>query len=78
MTGSGKGSGDHWLKPEELISLQEAAKRCGLSASHLRLQVRKGEIWGMKAGRDWLTTERAVREYLSRDIKPGPKKSPKT
>ena len=58
---------------DELISLSEAAELTGLSASHLRLVVRQGEIWGRKLGRNWLTTEQAVREYLAQEIKPGPK-----
>lgn len=58
---------------DELISLSEAANRTGLSASHLRLLVRQGDIWGRKVGRNWLTTEQAVREYLAQGNKPGPK-----
>ena len=58
---------------KDLISLHEAAKLSGLSASHLRLLVRQKEIWGIKVGRDWLTTEQAVQEYLARNRKPGPK-----
>ena len=58
---------------DDLISLSEAAKRTGLSASHLRLVVRRGEVWGRKLGRNWLTTEQAVRDYLAQEHKPGPK-----
>jgi excisionase family DNA binding protein len=57
----------------ELISLSEAAKISGLSPSHLRLLVNQGEIWGKKFGRNWLTTEKAVREYMKRERRPGPK-----
>jgi excisionase family DNA binding protein len=74
MSSSGKGSGRLELAPGDLISLQKAAGRTGLSASHLRLLVRQGKVWGIKVGRDWLTTERAVREYLAGDRRPGPKK----
>ena len=60
---------------DDLISLNEAAKQSGLSPGYLRILVRKGEIWGKKFGRNWVTTGEAVREYLARDIKPGrPKK----
>ena len=52
---------------EELISLREAAERSGLSASHLRLLVRRGDIWGMKLGRNWVTTAQAVEQYVARD-----------
>ena len=39
----------------ELISLQEAAEVSGLSAGHLRLLVSRGDLWGMKLGRNWVT-----------------------
>jgi hypothetical protein len=58
---------------DELITLQEATKISGLSQRHLRLLVSQGELWGQKLGRDWFTTELAVRGYLARDRRPGPK-----
>ena len=62
----------------DLISLQEAAKRSGLSASHIRLLIRSGEVWGLKIGWNWVTTVKAVREYQARAHRPGrPKKSGK-
>ena len=60
---------------DELISLTEAAAISGLSPSHLRLLVSSDEMWGMKIGRNWVTTNKAVLEYLARDRKPGPKPS---
>ena len=68
---STEGSSQHSL--DELISLKDAAELSGLSHSHLRLLVRKGEIWGKKMGRDWFTNAQAVQEYLARDRRPGPK-----
>jgi excisionase family DNA binding protein len=59
---------------DNLLSLREAAERCGLSSSHLRLLVRSGDIWGRKLGRNWVTTEQAVNEYLARNPRPGPKR----
>ena len=50
----------------DLISLQKAAKLTGLTPGHIRLLVRNGEIWGMKFGRNWVTTEEAVKEYQAR------------
>ena len=47
---------------DELVSLKEAAELSGLSASHLRLLVSRGDIWGKKLGRNWVTTARAVEE----------------
>ena len=61
---------------KRLISLAQAAKLSGLSRSHLRMLVRQGTVWGVKMGRDWLTTEAAVRKYLATNPRPGPK--PKT
>ena len=62
---------------DELISLSEAANFSGLSISYLRRLVTNGEIWGEKIGRNWVTTEIAVNEFLARDRKPGrkPKKN---
>ncbi len=58
---------------QKLISLAEAAELSGLSAGHLRLLVSRGTIWGTKIGRNWVTTEETVREYLAKDRRPGPK-----
>ena len=59
---------------DDLISLQQAAKLSGLSQGHLSLLIRNSELWGTKlGGRNWFTSEQAVREYLARDLKPGPK-----
>lgn len=61
---------------DELIPLNEAAEQTGISASHLRLLVRRNEIWGRKLGRNWITTKKAVDEYLAHEHKPGPKPKP--
>jgi hypothetical protein len=58
---------------DELISTNEAASISGFSQEHIALLLRKGEIWGKKIGRNWVTTKRAVQEYLARDRRPGPK-----
>lgn len=72
MSGSdNKGSEQPSL--DKLISLKKAAKLCGLSYSHLRRLARDGEIWAIKPGNIWLTTEQAVRAYQARDNRPGPK-----
>ena len=57
----------------DLISLAKAAELCGLSQPHLALLARRGELWAVKIGRNWVTTEAAVRTYLARDRRPGPK-----
>ena len=58
---------------DELITLGEAAKLSGLSHDHLRRLAGRGDLKAKKIGRDWVTTERAVREYLAKDRRPGPK-----
>jgi excisionase family DNA binding protein len=55
------------------ISLAEAAKISGFSQGYLRRLMREGKIRGTKIGRDWLTTEKAVKDYLSTERRPGPK-----
>lgn len=59
---------------EDLLTLKEAAQRCGLSPDHLRRLAERGDIWAQKIGRDWLTTEKAVRDYLAQNRRPGRKK----
>ena len=60
-------------KLHSLIPLNEAAELSGLTAGRLRQLLRAGELWGFKPGRNWYTTEQAVKEYLARNIRPGPK-----
>ena len=74
MPGTEKGKSDNQSSREKLITLRKAAEISGLSREHLSLLIRQGKLWGDKmGGRDWFTTERAVREYLARDRRPGPK-----
>lgn len=57
----------------KLISLVEASAISGFSTGYLRRLMREGKVWGFKIGRDWLTTEQAVKEYLSTERRRGPK-----
>jgi hypothetical protein len=57
----------------DLITLSEASELSGLSPSHLRLLVSRGDIWGKKLGRNWFTTAQTVADYIKLDRKPGPK-----
>ena len=57
----------------ELIPLSEAADISELSQPHLANLARKKKFWALKMGRNWFTTEAAIREYIARDRKPGPK-----
>jgi len=52
------------LDREELISLSEAAAISGLSLKHLGLLARDGKLRARKIGRNWVTTRKAVKEYL--------------
>jgi len=68
------GDSDYQPKLDELIPLRKAAEISGLSQGHVSHLIRNGELWGTKLhGRNWFTTEQAVREYLAREIRPGPK-----
>lgn len=73
MSDKAMGNSSPQPRLDELITLSEAAKICRLSPDHLRRLVRRGNLWGMKIGRNWVTTEQAAREYVTRDRKPGPK-----
>lgn len=71
-----KNNSDLQPKPpslDELISLSDASLLSGLTASQLRLLVSRGIMWGRKLGRNWFTTEQAVRDYINLGKKPGPK-----
>lgn len=57
----------------ELISVTDAAQRTGLSPAWIRRLLQRGQIEGVKVGRNWLTTEQAIRDYLEIDRRPGPK-----
>lgn len=58
---------------DALITLEQAAELSGLTSRHLRNLAQRNAIWAKKLGRNWFTTEQAVREYLARERKPGPK-----
>jgi len=66
MPNERSGSDQESPKLGDLISLQKAAKLSGLTPGHIRLLIRQDEIWGIKIGRNWVTTEQAVREYQAR------------
>ncbi len=57
----------------DLISLKEASQISGLSSDHLRRLMEKGSIVGKKIGRDWITTELFVLEYIKQNHRPGRK-----
>lgn len=49
-----------------LISVKEASKMTPYSPDYLSLLIRKGRLEGHKIGKNWHTTEGAVRAYLQR------------
>jgi excisionase family DNA binding protein len=57
----------------KLITVTEASRSSNLTPSYIRRLLRNGEIEGEKVGEIWLTTEEALRDYLKRDRRPGPK-----
>jgi hypothetical protein len=74
MPGRNKENSEDQPRLDELIPLRKAAEISGLTQEHIAYLIRKGELWGDKMGSPiWFTTEKAVREYLARDRKPGPK-----
>jgi excisionase family DNA binding protein len=52
------------LDREELISLSEAAAIAKLHPDHLRKLAQKGYLRAHKIGRNWVTSRKAVAEYL--------------
>ena len=58
---------------DDLISIKEAARFCGLSERHIRLLLKQGKIKGKKLGHDWVTTKEYVDEYINTNRKPGRK-----
>jgi hypothetical protein len=73
MKQSGNIYNDSKILFEDLISLQEAAAICNLSPDHLRRLAERGDLWGKKIGRNWVTTKQAVSEYTSVPHRPGRK-----
>ena len=57
----------------KLISVTQASQISGLTVSYIRRLLRQGTIDGVKVGHNWLTTEKAVRQYLEKEHRPGPK-----
>ena len=55
---------DSQLDKDRLISLPEAAEIYGFSANYLNELARKGRLRAQKVGTSWVTTPRAVEEYI--------------
>jgi len=57
----------------ELITFSQAAQISGFTTRHLRHLAKTGDIWAKKLGPNWVTTAKAVQDYLALNKKPGPK-----
>ena len=49
---------------KDFISLKEASSISGYHPDYLSALIRKGEIEGEKVGRNWVTTEEEIRNYI--------------
>jgi len=58
---------------KELITFGEAARLSGFTDRHLRKLASEKQLWAVKLGRNWFTTAQAVKDYLAKNIKRGPK-----
>jgi len=56
----------------------EASRFSGFTPDFIRKLIRKGEIDGVKIGRNFLTTREAVQKYLDKERRPGPKPRKRT
>ena len=55
------------------LTTKAASQRCGLSRDHVRRLLERGQIDGVKIGRDWFVSIEALDEYMVDRPKPGPK-----
>jgi excisionase family DNA binding protein len=58
---------------KDLITFGEAARLSGFTDRHLRKLASEKQLWAIKLGRNWFTTAQAVKDYLAKNRKPGPK-----
>lgn len=58
-------------KPQDYMSLAEAAKHSKYSQEYLSLLAREGKIGAIKFGRNWMITKEALEEYENEHPSPG-------
>lgn len=58
---------------KQLIPLSEAAIIAHRTRRQLSRLIRSGQLWGVKIGPNWVTTQAAVRDHLNKNPRPGPK-----
>lgn len=54
------------MRPPDLVSTVDAAKKLGYTLQHTRLLIRKGRLSAMKIGRDWVIDRRILAEFYAR------------
>jgi len=54
------------IDTEELLSLSELAKDSIYSQDYLSLLARQGKLSAIKLGRNWLSSKKAVEDYIAR------------
>lgn len=52
------------MADEPLLSLRQAAERCGVSASRLRRLAAQGVLDAQKAGSYWVVSEASLDEFM--------------
>lgn len=64
---------DETVAIHDLISLAQASELSNLSEPYLRRLVEKEKLWGLKIGRNWVTTRKAIMDYIRVEHPRGPK-----
>jgi excisionase family DNA binding protein len=49
---------------EEVLTVNQAAERIGISPDTLQSQIRRGKIPAQRFGRQWMLTAPAIRQYI--------------
>jgi len=57
----------------QTLSVTEAAEVSGFTTGWIRQLLIRGELKGVKIGRDWRVTKSALQEYIEKERRPGPK-----
>ena len=55
---------DSNLRIDSLISISDAAEITAYSPEFIRMLARSGKLQAVKVGRDWMTTSKAILDYL--------------
>jgi hypothetical protein len=58
---------------EDRLTTSEASSLTGYAADHIALLVRRGNVQGIKRGRDWLVDAKSLMSYVATEPRPGRK-----